>query len=127
MSWQRIGENARQHAYGVPVTHVKVDSDQTVDRLVTAGWRLSGLCVGDQTEAWFAQKGSHAARRAKRACSMCPVREACLGSALLHGEEFGVWGGLDPDDREPLENALMAGVSLESVLTNAMGERHAAS
>lgn len=127
MSWKRVGEDARQHTYGVPMTHVTVESARTMDRLVAVGWRVIGLCAGDATGAWFAHKGSHAERRAKVVCSMCPVRNACLGSALLHGEEFGVWGGLAPEDRHPLDEALKAGIPLELVLERALGQRHVAS
>jgi WhiB family redox-sensing transcriptional regulator len=36
---------------------------------------------------------------AKDVCSRCPVRAECLAFALANGEEFGVWGGMDPDER----------------------------
>ncbi|MFJ1706388.1 WhiB family transcriptional regulator [Kitasatospora sp. NPDC088346] len=36
---------------------------------------------------------------AKEVCRHCPVREACLRSALVHEERDGVWGGLTPAER----------------------------
>jgi WhiB family redox-sensing transcriptional regulator len=38
--------------------------------------------------------------RAKSFCRDCPVRTACLQYALDTGEKFGIWGGLDPDERK---------------------------
>lgn len=40
---------------------------------------------------------------AKRLCAECPVRSACLRAALDNGEAFGVWGGLDADQRAALQ------------------------
>lgn len=36
---------------------------------------------------------------AKTICAACPVRAACLQSAMDRGEPFGVWGGKDPAER----------------------------
>ncbi|GAA4085641.1 WhiB family transcriptional regulator [Nonomuraea sp. NPDC050663] len=37
--------------------------------------------------------------RAKAVCGSCPVRQACLTYALDTGQQHGVWGGLEPDER----------------------------
>lgn len=42
------------------------------------------------------RKGQQAA---KSTCDNCPVRAECLDVALASGERFGIWGGLDPDER----------------------------
>lgn len=125
MSWTQISKDARQHCYGVPMDHVIV-ATATLARIVAVGWRFQGRCAEDTTGAWFAQLGSRATRRAKVACTTCPVRKTCLGSALLHGEEFGVWGGFDPTERVPLDAALRAGTSLEDLLDDVLEVRHAA-
>lgn len=126
MSRKKVAEDVRQHEYGTPLDYVRVARPRTIDRLVTVGWRMKGLCADDTSGAWFAHGGSNDLRRAKVACSMCPVRETCLGSALLHGEEFGIWGGCDPDQRAELDRSLRAGVVLEDVLASVIGERRAA-
>ena len=41
----------------------------------------------------------HQIRPAKSVCSRCPVREPCLNWALSTGQQEGVWGGQDPDQR----------------------------
>lgn len=127
MSWKRVGDDARQHTYGVPMKYVRVLDPKTVDRFVAIGWRLIGRCANDPTGAWFAQRGSKSARRAKLACSICPVQNTCLGAALLHGEEFGVWGGFDAVEREWMNAKLQSGMPLELLLDGVLGGRRAAS
>ena len=36
---------------------------------------------------------------AKAVCMGCDVREPCLEFAIEAGEKFGVWGGLNPQER----------------------------
>ncbi|GJF33012.1 hypothetical protein KNE206_57120 [Kitasatospora sp. NE20-6] len=36
---------------------------------------------------------------AKEVCQVCPIREACLQTALRNGESDGVWGGFTPGER----------------------------
>lgn len=50
-------------------------------------------------DLWFR---SGAEDEAKAVCAACPVRAECLNSAIARKEEFGVWGGLDPSEREAL-------------------------
>lgn len=39
---------------------------------------------------------------AKRVCSRCPVRAACLDYAITNGEDEGIWGGTTPRERARL-------------------------
>jgi WhiB family redox-sensing transcriptional regulator len=39
-------------------------------------------------------------KQAKAVCGSCPLVARCADWALTAGEEHGIWGGLDPDDRE---------------------------
>lgn len=39
---------------------------------------------------------------AKNNCRACPVVFECLQSALSNGEQWGVWGGLTPDERNTI-------------------------
>ncbi|WP_324649819.1 WhiB family transcriptional regulator [Georgenia sp. H159] len=43
-------------------------------------------------DLWFAER-SVDVERAKELCHQCPVRKACLVSALERREPWGVWGG----------------------------------
>ncbi|MDQ4445404.1 WhiB family transcriptional regulator [Bifidobacterium longum] len=39
---------------------------------------------------------------AKQACLSCPVRAECLRQALETGEQYGIWGGMTPEERRDL-------------------------
>ncbi|MBT1162801.1 WhiB family transcriptional regulator [Bifidobacterium sp. SO1] len=39
---------------------------------------------------------------AKLICASCPVSAECLEQALDGGEQYGIWGGLDPEERRTL-------------------------
>ncbi|KKB98738.1 WhiB family transcriptional regulator, partial [Mycobacterium nebraskense] len=47
--------------------------------------------VGDP-DLWFAETPADL-ERAKALCAGCPIRRACLASALERAEPWGVWGG----------------------------------
>ncbi len=75
-------------------------------------WRQRGACRDVDPEVFFRQRvvgrprkdGAPVARQwndadAKSVCRRCPVRMACLSWALDTGQDDGVWGGLNPDER----------------------------
>lgn len=39
---------------------------------------------------------------AKAVCMHCTVRDPCLEFAIEAGEKFGVWGGLNPQERRSI-------------------------
>jgi WhiB family transcriptional regulator, redox-sensing transcriptional regulator len=41
-------------------------------------------------------------RRAKAVCASCPVRIDCLEYAIHFDERYGIWGGLNQDERRHL-------------------------
>lgn len=47
-------------------------------------------------------------QRAKALCAVCPVREECLEHALTKPERWGVWGGLNENEREELRKKMRA-------------------
>ena len=49
-------------------------------------------CYSADLELWFAESPA-AAEAAKSLCLPCPLRDACLASALERREPWGVWGG----------------------------------
>ncbi|MDY3048354.1 MAG: WhiB family transcriptional regulator [Rothia sp. (in: high G+C Gram-positive bacteria)] len=64
-------------------------------------WQADALCAQTDPEAFFPEKGG-STRDAKRVCSECPVREACLQYAMENDERFGIWGGLSERERRRL-------------------------
>ncbi|WP_239310383.1 MULTISPECIES: WhiB family transcriptional regulator [unclassified Frankia] len=70
-------------------------------------WRHGAVCRGDDPELFFpvGRTGPAVERQiamAKAVCGRCPVTRGCLDQAVNTGEDTGVWGGLDPDQRRSL-------------------------
>lgn len=49
-------------------------------------------CWAADPELFFAESPA-GVEAAKAVCAGCPVKSACLASALTRGEPWGVWGG----------------------------------
>jgi hypothetical protein len=47
-------------------------------------------------------------------CADCPVRRECLAAALIAAEPWGIWGGLDTDERSDL--AYASGLPIPNVV-----------
>ena len=63
-------------------------------------WHGRGLCIGDDPDVFFPSHGDPGTR-ARQICAACAVLGECLGYAI-DTDEFGVWGGLDQDERRSL-------------------------
>ena len=72
-------------------------------------WRQKAACKGLDPDMFFASEDieNRQERRdreatAKAVCARCGVVEECLSYALAAGERYGVWGGLNADERRAL-------------------------
>ncbi|MCX4550540.1 MULTISPECIES: WhiB family transcriptional regulator [unclassified Streptomyces] len=65
-------------------------------------WSDDAACAGQELARFFPSGKGPAAATAKAFCIPCPVRSDCLAHALAHREDYGVWGGLDEDERAAL-------------------------
>lgn len=71
-------------------------------------WQAEAACRTAGPELFFHPEGERGWRRrirlarALELCRACPVADACLDHALEVPEEYGIWGGLDPDQRKEL-------------------------
>lgn len=70
-----------------------------------SGWQEYAACGGADPEQFFPGKGGTNANPAKRVCARCPVRAECLRFALANDITHGVFGGLAPRTRRPLQDA----------------------
>lgn len=74
-------------------------------------WQSRAACRGLDSAVFFHPENERGRRRhrrdeqAKTICARCPVRRACLESAMTIDEPYGVWGGLSPDERDQLRRA----------------------
>jgi WhiB family transcriptional regulator, redox-sensing transcriptional regulator len=57
-------------------------------------------CMESDPELFFDRDNY---RQARKLCSRCPVKSECLTVALANDEQFGVWGGLSPNERKGLK------------------------
>src|SRR5687768_2606660 len=69
-------------------------------------WRPSAACKGIDPELFFSSddlpnKHERIEREAaaKAVCARCVVRDPCLNYAVAAGERYGIWGGLNPQER----------------------------
>ncbi|MGH3786936.1 MAG: WhiB family transcriptional regulator [Pseudonocardiaceae bacterium] len=49
-------------------------------------------CRSHDPDLWFAESPAEL-EQAKQLCTDCPIKAACLDSALFRQEPWGVWGG----------------------------------
>lgn len=86
-------------------------------RLVTryddASWRSGAICRDVDPDLFFpvGKSGPAIAQTsvAKAICFACPVQTACLTFALSANQEFGIWGGLDEEERRVLRRKWRSG------------------
>ncbi len=63
-------------------------------------WMRDALCPEHpETAAAFFPERGHSTRPARALCRRCLVRAECLGYALDHGLDEGIWGGSSPAER----------------------------
>ena len=68
-------------------------------------WSRHALCAAADPDIFF-PPGDSLASEARAICARCPVRPSCLAYAVTAGEPFGIWGGLDPEERRALRRRL---------------------
>lgn len=65
-------------------------------------WHDQAACASTDPELFYPPDHRGAVtgyRAAKRVCAGCPVKAECLADAMERDEQWGVWGGLAPDER----------------------------
>ncbi len=61
-------------------------------------WRGEAACL-NQGVNFYPERDQVKAAAAKAMCKRCPVRSDCLDEAIANGERFGIWGGMDQEER----------------------------
>ncbi|MCW2798760.1 MAG: transcription factor WhiB [Aeromicrobium sp.] len=76
----------------------------------TYDWQYDGACRTVDPETFFSPDAERGPRRrnreaaAKALCAVCPVIAACRAHALQVREPYGVWGGLNINERDMILN-----------------------
>ncbi|MFD4224756.1 WhiB family transcriptional regulator [Streptomyces griseus] len=77
------------------------------DLPVNTSWRALAVCVDEDPDLFFpigtTGPAVAQAEEAKAVCRRCPVMETCLQWALDSGQDHGVWGGTDEEDRRRIK------------------------
>lgn len=77
----------------------------TTDAAPAPDWTRA-LCAQTDPNLFFPEgRGAqitNTIKQAKRICGWCPITQDCLEWALDTGQNTGVWGGLDEDERRDL-------------------------
>jgi WhiB family redox-sensing transcriptional regulator len=81
----------------------KVPADIITARL--GQWSQQALCAQTDSKIFFPAHDDPGIE-ARQICKRCPVKAECLTFALSNDEQFGIWGGLDPDERRNLRRGL---------------------
>jgi WhiB family redox-sensing transcriptional regulator len=71
-------------------------------------WMADAACRTYAVDYWFSETPGTSYSEAKAVCDTCPVRSECLKHALDH-EDYGVWGGLTPRERDLYRKGLPVG------------------
>lgn len=75
-----------------------------------ADWYEQAECSTADTAAFYRdERGPYTGMAWELMCPVCPVRAACLATALLNDERWGVWGGFTPNARASLLGELLEG------------------
>lgn len=71
-------------------------------------WQKQGLCapVSKDYDPWFSEEKDDQVV-ARFICMKCPVRAECLIHALFNDFEYGIFGGLSPEERKPLREYML--------------------
>ena len=64
-------------------------------------WSEAGACYGIDPSV-MVPDSKRGREYAKTFCARCPVTAQCLAHAMATGEQHGIWGGKDPDERRAL-------------------------
>lgn len=63
-----------------------------------AAWWHHAACREHLDLDWI-EPNTREKKRCRAVCASCPVQSACQRAALIGGEAWGIWGGLDPEER----------------------------
>jgi WhiB family transcriptional regulator, redox-sensing transcriptional regulator len=73
-------------------------------------WRQAAACRDLDPDLFFpigtAGPAVTQIAEAKRICRTCPVRTPCLGWAIQHVQDHGIWGGMTEPERQALRAAI---------------------
>lgn len=64
---------------------------------------IKAACAGMNRDIFFPEYTFLTDPAAIAACSRCEVKDECLQWAITTDQEFGIWGGLDEEQRKAID------------------------
>lgn len=81
---------------------------------MTENTPLCSKVVTKDYDPWFSDDTRDKAL-ARGICQVCPFWAACMTHALINGFEYGIFAGLDPDERKPLREKMFTDLAPEHI------------
>lgn len=70
-------------------------------------WRSRSACLGHNPSLWY-PTAADAWDEPRAICRACPVSKECLDEAIERREPWGMWGGMNPEERRASERRRIA-------------------
>jgi hypothetical protein len=95
---ERSAPETRAPELSPPRSRNARDRESTVSVRARFRWSRHAACRARLDLEWIDPSPAQA-EQCRMVCDGCPVRQPCRMFALRNGEPWGIWGGLDPDER----------------------------
>lgn len=106
--------------YGTPQRWVDRTGGPSLDELRATRWHHKAACRDWPEFLWTGNYTHAETSPAMTICQGCSVRRACLASALVYGDEYGIYGGTTASQRARLTRRLRRGDTLGAVLASVL-------
>lgn len=116
-------DRGNRRGYGKPQRWVDRTGGPTLADLDPTRWHHRAACRDLPPALWLDDYAQTATSRGVAVCRACPVQRTCLASALVFGDEFGIYGGTSTTERASLAHRLRRGDTLGEVLDDTLGSR----
>lgn len=116
-------DRSNRRGYGTPQRWVDRTGGPTLADLDPTRWHQKAACRELPPALWLDDYAQTATSRGVAICRSCPVRRTCLASALVFGDEYGIYGATTTTERATLARRLRRGDTLGAVLDDTLRTR----
>ena len=120
-------DRSNRRGCGTPQRWVDRAGGPTLHELDPTRWHEKAACRDLPSALWLDDYAQTSSSRGVAICRSCPVQRTCLASALLFGDEYGIYGGTTTTERASLARRLRCGDTLGAVLDETLRTRASSS
>jgi len=84
--------------------NIRQAHDELMEAIESA--ETAAPCLSTDPEIFFSESSYRPYQQAIELCQTCPVMKLCGNFGLWHFQEYGVWGGTTPKQREQKRRSL---------------------